>query len=112
MFVYAYVHRDDPEWLKAFEEAKQQATQHIECCMALYRHHLRIGSCFIHEHPWGASSWKLDCVLDLINDSRVNVVETHLCRFSMSSHMNEKSGDRGLVKKPTGFMTSSECMAA
>ena len=31
-------HRDGPEWLEAFDEEKQKATQHIDVCMALYRH--------------------------------------------------------------------------
>ena len=35
-----------------------------------------------------------------------------MCRFGMSSHIREREGDRGLVKKPTGFMTSSRCVAA
>ena len=35
-----------------------------------------------------------------------------MCRFGMSSDIRERDGDRGLVKKPTGFMTSSRCVAA
>ena len=40
------------------------------------------------------------------------IVETHMCGFKMSSHISETYGDRGLVKKPMGFMTSSKCVAA
>ena len=48
---------------------------------------------------------------ELLRDGRVHLVETHMCRFGMSSHLKEKDGDRGWVKKPTGFMTSSRCVA-
>ena len=106
------MHRDDPEWLRFVEEAKGKAIQHIESCMLLYRHQLRQGLHFVHEHPWGASSWKLKNVQDLIEDGRVTVAETHMCRFGMDSHISKKDGDRGLVKKPTGFMTSSKFVAA
>ena len=39
-------------------------------------------------------------------------MQTHMCRFGMSSHIDEKGGDRGLVKKPTGFLTSARHVAA
>merc|ERR1712127_192857 len=29
----------------------------------------------------------------------------------MTTHISERHGERGLVKKPTGFLTSSECIA-
>ena len=35
-----------------------------------------------------------------------------MCRFGTTSHVREKDGPRGLVKKPTGFITSSRCVAA
>ena len=34
-----------------------------------------------------------------------------MCRFGMTSHIHERDGERGLVKKPTGFMTSSRYIA-
>ena len=33
-----------------------------------------------------------------------------MCRFGMESHIDKKNGESGLVKKPTGFMSSSECI--
>ena len=35
-----------------------------------------------------------------------------MCRFGMDSHVREKDGERRLVKKPTGFMTSARCLAS
>ena len=107
-----HIHRDDQAWLRRFEEEKAQATEHLRFCSLLYQHQLRRGRHFLHEHPWGASSWKVDCIEDLLADPRVFTVETHMCRFGMTSHIRERDGPRGLVKKPTGFMTSSRCIAA
>ena len=106
------VHRDDLEWLKAFDEEKRKAAQHVEFCVALYRQQLKQGLHFIHKHPWGASSWKLECVQELLADGSASLVGTHMCRFGMSSHIRERDGDRGLAKQTTGVMTSSGCMAA
>lgn len=87
------------------------AVKHIEFCILIYRHQLREGRHLVHEHPWGASSWKLDCVDRLMDDDRVYAVEAHQYMFGLTSHMHSKSGERGMVKKPTGFMTTAKCMA-
>ena len=41
----------------------------------------------------------------------VQLVQGHMCQFGMLTHVNEKGGEQGLVKKPTGFLTSSDCIA-
>ena len=107
-----YLHCDDPEWLRHFEEVSGKAIQHIELCMVLYRFKFRQGLHFIKEHPWGASSWKLRKVQVFIEDGRVTVAEIHMCRLGMDSHTSKKDGGRGLVKKPTGLMTSLKFVAA
>ena len=106
-----YVHRDDPAWLSRFEEEKKKASRHIEFCIQLYRHQLRQGIHFLHGHPWGASSWKILSVEELLQDGRVHIVENHQCRFGLESHIHVRGGEQGPVKKPTGFMTSSRCIA-
>ena len=101
------VNRDKPGWLEEFERRKAEAIEHIRFCCTLYDYQLKRGKHFLHEHPWTARSWKLDFIQDLLNDERVHLVEGHMCDFGMTSHVNGKHGERGLVKKPTGFMTSS-----
>ena len=64
----------------------------------------------MHEHPWSARSWALECIEDLLNDGRVHCVQTHMCRFGMESRIGSDSNVKGPVKKPTGFMTSSWCI--
>ena len=70
-----YVHGDDPEWIKAFGEEKRKAAQHVEFCVALYRHQLRHGLHLIHEHLWGANYCKFECVQELLADGSVSLVE-------------------------------------
>ena len=106
-----HLHRDDPVWLERFESEKLKAIGHIDFCMLLYKYQLKHGRHFVHEHPWGASSWKLDSVVDMLNDNRVWIAQTDMCRFGMTSHVKVKGGEQGLVKKPTGFMTSSRHVA-
>ena len=33
-----------------------------------------------------------------------------MCSFFMTTHVEKKNGERGLVKKPTGFTTISHCI--
>ena len=44
-------------------------------------------------------------------DYRVYTVEAHQCMFGQTSHVHGKAGDRGMVKKPNGFLTSAKCIA-
>ena len=71
----------------------------------LYRIQSESGRFFLHEHPASASSWRLPEMISLMNDLKISKVNTHMCRFKMFSQ--DELG-RGLVKKPTGFLTNSE----
>ena len=82
----------------------EQAIYHIEFCCHLYRKQLDAGRYFLHEHPAGATSWSLPCVRELLERSDVERIVGHMCAFGMQS---EDEGGRGLVYKPTGFMSNS-----
>ena len=86
-------HKNDEEWVAKFEEEKAQAEEHIKFCIRIYRHQLANGRHFLHEYPWTASSWGIDGMHQLCQDPRVMVVK--------------RTKADGLVKKPTGFITSS-----
>ena len=103
-------HGDKPGWLDKFNAEKAKAIKHIEFCCALYRYQLQQGRHFVHEHPWTARSWALPCVQKLLDHPSVEVTQAHMCRFMMTTHVDKKDGEVGLVKKPTGFMTSSHCI--
>ena len=65
----------------------------------------------MHEHPWSAKSWALEKVERLLKNPAVTLVQGHMCRFGMEAVKDRSSGTMGPVKKPTGFMTSSPCIA-
>ena len=65
------------------------------------------GRFFLHEHLASASSWRLPEMQSLTSDLGIKKVNAHMCRFKM---MSEDEQGKGLVKKPTGFLTNSEYM--
>ena len=46
-------------WIKDEREARLQGIKHLNFCFAVYRRQTERGVHFLHEHPWGASSWDL-----------------------------------------------------
>ena len=40
--------------------------------------------------------------------SAVGIVQGHMCQLRMASHVEHRGGEVGLVKKPTGFINSSQ----
>ena len=49
-------HKRDPT---VVQDLYKRACRHIEFCTLLYGEQLKRGDLFVHEHPSGASSWKL-----------------------------------------------------
>ena len=54
--------RADPKKQDKFDEKLAAAVKHMEFCCEVYRQHTKKGGYVVHEHPWGARSWKLDCI--------------------------------------------------
>ena len=104
------VHGHKPERMANFDEEERKAIIHVEFCCGLYLYQLRQGRHFLHEHPSSACSWALPRVQELLDHPSVELVRWHMCRFRMITHIETKDGRRGLLKKPTGFMSSSRCV--
>ena len=49
-------------WVKDEREARLQEVKHLNFGCAVYRWQTERGVHFLHEHPWRASSWDLDCL--------------------------------------------------
>ena len=49
----------------------RQARRHLQFVCELYRDQVRRGDWFLHEHPIGASSWREQCVLDVMKENGV-----------------------------------------
>ena len=76
--------------------------------MKLYAEQARNGRYFLHEHPASATSWALDEVKAVADMPGIYKVVCHMCAFGMSA--TDDKG-KGLVKKPTLFMTNSREVA-
>ena len=61
-------------------------------------------SYFLFEHPAGASSWSVNAVQKMMNQSGVNTYEGDICQYDMKQMIK---GEEMFVKKPSRFMTNS-----
>ena len=92
-------HKDKPDWLENHEVEKAKAVKHIEFCCPLCRYQLEQGRHFLHEHSWTARSWNLECVDKILKHPAVGVTQNHMCRFLMTTHIEHRGGEVGLVTK-------------
>ena len=65
----------------------------------------------MHELPWLATSWGLECIAKLEALDDVRKVLTHMCQFGMKSRTEGQGSELGPVLKPTGFLTNSAHIA-
>ena len=63
---------------------------------------------FVFEHPASASSWSNRLVQSLLEMPEVHRVVGNMCMFDMMQRDGQGSAR---VKKATGFMTNSACIA-
>ena len=59
-----------------YRRAKIEADVHMRFVCSLYIEQLERGDYFLHEHPMGASSWKLPCIQNIM---RMSGVATSVC---------------------------------
>eukprot|EP00972_Heterocapsa_arctica_P088524 13051748-Heterocapsa_arctica.AAC.1 len=85
------------------------ARVHIIFCIGMYEEQVRRGDYFLHEHPAGASSWKLPEMIRLTSLPGVERVIGHMCAHGMWQVDDQGPG---LIKKATGFLTNSPRIAA
>ena len=76
----------------------------------IYKLQLDGGRYFLHEHPAGASSWKVGAMMNILEDPRVQEVKAHMCAHGMAQ--KDAEGQMQKVYKPTRFVTNSECIAS
>ena len=62
------------------------------------------GRYFVHEHPAGATSWKLPAVKALLEEEGVMAVVADQCEFGLTSRDHWGTGP---AKKPTRFLINS-----
>ena len=73
----------------------------MEFVTELYREQVLAGRYFLHEHPLCATSWKLDCILEVMAMQGVDSEWCDQCQYG------QEAGTGNPVKKPTRWMSNS-----
>ena len=82
----------------------------MEFVVSLYREQIEGGRYFLHEHPSGATSWKLESMMDLMSNPTVERVDPDQCQFGSEVVRGPHAGRP--VKKPTGFASNLDMLLA
>ena len=85
-----------------------EARRHLEFCTQLYEQQMQRGKLFLHEHPNTARSWREPCIQRICEMPFVQRITGDMCRQGM---VGQDEHGVALVKKPTGYMTNSKCIA-
>ena len=85
------------------KECWDRACSHLRFAFAVYRLQREAGRWYLHEHPIGASSWKLEFVMEERQQDGVVLVVADQCHWGQWTW---DLGAAGLAKKTTGFLTN------
>ena len=86
------------------ERELRDAEAHMKFCIELYEMQVQAHRYFLHEHPAGASSWKMKEMVALMMAGEVDAVTFDMCRFGMVAARN---GEEGPVRKRTTAVSNS-----
>ena len=101
-------HVNGEEWTKKFMQRKQEAVEHLEFCVAIYRLQAASGRYWVHEHPNSATSWHEACIRKMVQMPGVIRVRADQCMYGLKTQVKDEIRR---AMKPTGFMTNSWCVA-
>ena len=82
----------------------------MKLCVQYINTKLSQDGIFLHEHPWHAQSWGLECVQEVRRMSGVSTVRCDQCTMGLITTPSREGGPTRAMKL-TGFMTNSECVA-
>ena len=71
----------------------------------LYRDQINEGRWILHEHPVGATSWKLDVMLGILRMKGVTTIVGDQCQFGLET--KGEHGNSAPTRKRTRFMLNS-----
>ena len=92
-------HRRDPQ---AVQEQLDRAIKHMRFVCKVYKRQIDEGRYFLHEHPAAASSWKLPCIQQVMNEEGVDTIVMDQCQ------LGQKAEDGSPIRKPTKWMSNSQ----
>ena len=94
--------RYNEEWLARCNDNLTKATNHIKCCITLYRMQMDKGRYWLHEHPWSAKSWQIPEMEELFEDPKVQFAYADQCQFGSTAKIATRSDERGPAKRLLG----------
>ena len=71
----------------------------------VYKWQARRGKYFLHEHPWTATSWRVEEVQELLQRSGVEAVRGDSCQYGM--RVTDADGQSRAARKATGWMSNA-----
>ena len=94
-------------------EAMRRGLRHLQFCCAVYRWQVQRGAGILHEHSWGASSFRFPCVQAVRRLPGVTLTRTDQCMFGqMAWHKGPSGWERLHARKRTGWLCNVPEIAA
>ena len=106
-----HMYGNNEEWMARFHANLEKAKRYVIFCTKIYMHQRSKGRYFLHEHPWLAKSWLLDCMMSLEKLRDVIKVRGDQCQYGLTTKVGGGSNEVGPALKPTGFLTNSPYLA-
>ena len=92
-----------------YKERLNQARTHLKFVCELYIMQHEAGRYYLHEHPQGASSWKEQCIIDVMKQTLGERLTIHQCMYGLTSV--DTNGETNPARKATDFLTNCPGMA-
>ena len=94
-------------WTARKQKQLESDIEHLKFMVEIYKKLVDEGRYFIHEHPAGASSWRIKEMVELLQMEDVGTVIADQCMYGLRTW---KVRGEAPAKKSTKFATNSECV--
>ena len=91
-------------WSAEKESRRKDAEAHVNFVCELYKQQIQENRWFLHEHPVGATSWRLKSVQNIMKMAGVQCAIADQCRYGLTTEVN---GKRKPARKRTRFMSNA-----
>ena len=106
------LHEDSPNYAETYN----RCLRHLKFCCRMYEKQVTGGRLFLHEHPFGATSWMEQCGQELLGLNNVydmwGTPEELVVYYGDQCYFQDKpvqiKNEAGYIKKPTGWLTNSK----
>ena len=93
---------------RLMQQRYDEGVGHMQFVADLYEYQASEGRYFLHEHPWAATSWNLQCMQKVLGMPGVVEIRVDQCAYGQ---MSRDERGVGLALKPTRFATNAPLLA-